>query len=177
MERSIPIGIITRFPLSASVTRPLLGRRQDGRNLHPNAMGKDSTNSAFPRARTRTKSRPGQPIAFYTTDIVITEDMPGYVDPDEFWASSNPRNRTSCCTISSRAIRVGKPARAQIRGLLLREARPGPTREIPGHHLPPRRLVRRPLPLRRDGSPARMRDWGKHWYRACPSTPTSPTRA
>lgn len=26
-----------------------------------------------------------QAIAFYTKDIVITEDIPGYVDPDEYW--------------------------------------------------------------------------------------------
>lgn len=29
----------------------------------------------------------GQPVAFYADDIQIIEEIPGYVDPDEFWAA------------------------------------------------------------------------------------------
>ena len=29
----------------------------------------------------------GQPVALYADDIQIIEDIPGYVDPDEFWSA------------------------------------------------------------------------------------------
>jgi hypothetical protein len=30
---------------------------------------------------------PEQPVAFYVDDIAVIEDIPGYVDPDEYWAA------------------------------------------------------------------------------------------
>ncbi|MDB5106201.1 MAG: Carbohydrate binding family 11 [Fibrobacteres bacterium] len=39
----------------------------------------------FSENKDENKIPPGQPIAFYAKDIVITEDIPGYVDPDEYW--------------------------------------------------------------------------------------------
>src|SRR5690606_23332786 len=41
----------------------------------------------FSENKDENKVPPGAPIAFYAADIVITEDIPGYVDPDEFWAA------------------------------------------------------------------------------------------
>ncbi|MEO7776740.1 MAG: carbohydrate binding domain-containing protein [Fibrobacteria bacterium] len=39
----------------------------------------------FSENKDENKTPPDQPIAFYTKDIVITDDIPGYVDPDLYW--------------------------------------------------------------------------------------------
>jgi hypothetical protein len=39
----------------------------------------------FSASKDENKVPPNQPVAFYAKDIVITEDIPGYVDPDEYW--------------------------------------------------------------------------------------------
>jgi hypothetical protein len=41
----------------------------------------------FSENKDENKTLPNQPIAFYTKDIVITDDIPGYVDPDEYWTA------------------------------------------------------------------------------------------
>jgi len=45
----------------------------------------------FSENKDENKIPPGQPISFYAKDIVITENIPGYVDPDEFWNAFNSR--------------------------------------------------------------------------------------
>ncbi len=39
----------------------------------------------FSENKDENKTPPGQPITFYAKDIVITDDIPGYIDPDLYW--------------------------------------------------------------------------------------------
>ncbi len=39
----------------------------------------------FSENKDENRTPPSQPIAFYAKDITINEDIPGYVDPDEYW--------------------------------------------------------------------------------------------
>jgi hypothetical protein len=43
----------------------------------------------FSENKDENKVPPGQPIAFYAKDIVIAESIPGYIDPDEYWNGFN----------------------------------------------------------------------------------------
>jgi len=43
----------------------------------------------FSNGKGENKPEPGQPVGFYVDDIRIIESIPGYVDPEAFWASFN----------------------------------------------------------------------------------------
>jgi hypothetical protein len=45
----------------------------------------------FSENKDENRVAPGRPIAFYAKDVVITDAIPGYVDPDEYWNAFNSR--------------------------------------------------------------------------------------
>jgi len=50
----------------------------------------------FSVAKAENKVPEGAPVAFYADDIQIIEEIPGYVDPDEFWAAFKSDAPSTC---------------------------------------------------------------------------------
>lgn len=118
----------------------------------------------FSENKDENKVGAGQPIAFYAADIVITEDIPGYVDPEEFWASfksTEPDILLHDFESGEKGWETGKGPKSEVSFTV------GAAHNKPGKSLGiTYRLADWCDVLYRydvNGSPARNRDWSKHW--------------
>jgi hypothetical protein len=118
----------------------------------------------FSENKDENKAGPGQPIAFYTKDIVITDHIPGYVDPDEFWSafkSTEPDVLLADFESGSKGWESGKGPKSEVAfsidGL---KGHPGKSLAITYRLADWCDVLYR---FDQNGSPEKLRDWDRHW--------------
>ena len=118
----------------------------------------------FSENKDENRTAPGQPIAFYARDIAITADIPGYVDPDEYWnafSSSEPDRLLQDFETGGKGWETGKGPKSEVAFAV--DALPG----SPGKSLGiTYRLADWCDVLYRfdaNAAPAKSRDWTKHY--------------
>nr|MDQ3001307.1 carbohydrate-binding protein [Fibrobacterota bacterium] len=117
----------------------------------------------FSENKDENKPAPGQPIAFYAKNIVITDHIPGYVDPDEYWVafnSSEPDVVLADFESGDKGWETGKGPKSEV-GFTVDalKGRQGKSLNITYRLADWCDVLYR---FSGDGSQAKLRDWDKH---------------
>lgn len=148
------------------------GRYWDGKKkaeMNDNVDWKAINEIRFSNNKGENKPEAGQPVALYVDDIRIIDAIPGYVDPDAFWAAFNSKeadlNLHDFESAADQKWEVASGEKSEIAVAVL-----APKGEAQGKGKHSLNVTFKladwcdaMYDYKKNGTPAKNRDWTKHW--------------